>query len=174
MRNSIAVLLLTAIAFSVSSAPVSSAQTATAAKPPATKPANVYPMQEGYVDSHGALIYYMSVGHGAPLLIAHGGPGASHDYFLPYLLPLMRTNCLIFIDERGSGKSSKLEDTSQYNIDNMADDIETVRQALGLGKISLLGHSFGGGASAGLCAQVSEKSFAFDSGQHLPQYERTQ
>lgn len=101
-------------------------------------------MQEGYVDSHGALIYYMTVGHGAPLLIAHGGPGASHDYFLPYLLPLMRTNRLVFIDERGSGKSSKLEDASQYTIGNMVEDIETVRQALGLGKISLLGHSFGG------------------------------
>jgi proline iminopeptidase len=106
--------------------------------------ANLYPMQEGFVDSHGALIYYKVIGHGAPLVIIHGGPGASHDYFLPYLLPLMRSNKLVFIDERGSGKSSKLEDAKQYTIANMVEDIETVRQALGLGKISLLGHSFGG------------------------------
>ncbi len=103
-----------------------------------------YAIQEGFVDSHGALIYYMSVGQGTPLMIIHGGPGASHSYFLPYLLPLMRTNRLVFIDERGSGKSSKLEDAGQYNVTNMVEDIETVRQALGLGKISLLGHSFGG------------------------------
>lgn len=77
-------------------------------------------------------------------MIVHGGPGASHDYFLPYLLPLMRTNRLVFIDERGSGKSSKLDDPGQYTVANMVEDIETVRQALGLGKISLLGHSFGG------------------------------
>ena len=95
-------------------------------------------MQEGFVDSHGALIYYKAVGHGAPLMIVHGGPGASHEYLLPYLLPLMRTRRLIFIDERGSGRSSKLEDTKQYTIANMVEDIETVRQALGLGKISLL------------------------------------
>ena len=101
-------------------------------------------MQEGFVDSHGALIYYMSVGRGAPLVIVHGGPGASHDYFLPYLLPLMRTSRLVFIDERGSGKSSKFEDASQYTVANMVEDIETVRQSLGLGKIGLLGHSFGG------------------------------
>lgn len=107
-------------------------------------PSNLYPMQEGFVDSHGALIYYKSVGHGAPLMIVHGGPGASHDYFLPYLLPLMRTSRLIFIDERGSGRSSKFEDPKQYTIANMVEDIETVRQALGLGKISLLGHSYGG------------------------------
>jgi proline iminopeptidase len=109
-----------------------------------TKKINVYAAQDGFVDSHGALIYYTSIGQGPPLMIVHGGPGASHDYFLPYLLPLMRTNRLIFIDERGSGKSSKLEDPSQYTVANMVEDIETVRQALGLGKISLLGHSFGG------------------------------
>jgi len=101
-------------------------------------------MQEGFVDSHGALIYYKSVGRGAPLVIVHGGPGASHDYFLPYLLPLMRHNRLIFIDERGSGRSSKFADTKQYTIGNMVEDIETVRRSLGLGKISLLGHSYGG------------------------------
>ncbi len=117
-----------------------------------------YAMQEGFVDSHGALIYYMSVGQGTPLMIIHGGPGASHDYFLPYLLPLMRTNRLIFIDERGSGKSSKCEDVSQYTVANMVEDIETVRQALGLGKISLLGHSFGG---------PLVEAYAFKYQQHL-------
>jgi proline iminopeptidase len=104
----------------------------------------VYTVQEGFVDSHGVLIYYEAVGRGAPLVIVHGGPGASHDYFLPYLLPLMRTNRLLFIDERGSGKSSKLEDPKQYTINNMVEDLEAVRLGLGLGKISLLGHSFGG------------------------------
>ena len=107
-------------------------------------PANLYPIREGFVDSHGALIYYEAAGRGAPLVIVHGGPGASHDYFLPYLLPLMRSNQLVFIDERGSGKSSKCSDPSQYTIANMVEDIEAVRQTLGLGKISLLGHSFGG------------------------------
>ena len=105
---------------------------------------NLYPVQEGFVDSHGALIYYEAVGRGTPLVIVHGGPGASHDYFLPFLLPLMRSNQLVFIDERGSGKSSKFEDPKQYTIANMVEDIEAVRQALGLGRISLLGHSFGG------------------------------
>jgi proline iminopeptidase len=101
-------------------------------------------MEEGFVDAHGVLIYYMTVGRGEPLLIVHGGPGASHDYLLPYLLPLARSNKLIFIDERGSGRSEKLEDVAQYTVENMVEDVEAVRQALGLGKISLLGHSYGG------------------------------
>ena len=111
---------------------------------PKAAASNVYPVQEGFVDANGALTYYMIVGRGSPLVIVHGGPGASHDYFLPYLMPLARHNMLVFIDSRGSGKSEKLEDISQYTVENMAEDVEAVRKALGLGKISLLGHSYGG------------------------------
>jgi proline iminopeptidase len=113
---------------------------------PASAPtqSSVMRMEEGFVDANGLLIYYKAFGTGQPLVILHGGPGASHDYLLPYLLPLARTNRLIFIDERGSGRSEKLEDPSSYTVENMADDVEAVRLALGLGKISLLGHSCGG------------------------------
>ncbi len=109
-----------------------------------TQTPTVYPLEDGFVDAHGVLIYYQTLGQGTPLLIVHGGPGASHDYFLPYLLPLARRHKLIFIDERGSGKSEKLEDPSGYTVENMVEDTEAVRQALRLGRISLLGHSYGG------------------------------
>jgi proline iminopeptidase len=105
---------------------------------------NTYPMREGFVDAHGVLIYYMTLGKGEPLVIVHGGPGASHDYFLPWLLPLARHNRVVFIDERGSGKSEKLEDVKQYTVENMVEDVEAVRRALDLGRINLLGHSYGG------------------------------
>jgi proline iminopeptidase len=105
---------------------------------------SVYPIQEGFVDAHGVLIYYKTIGRGAPLVIVHGGPGASHDYFLPYLPPRARHNKLIFIDERGSGRCEKLEDPKGYTVENMVEDVEAVRQGLGLGKIALLGHSYGG------------------------------
>jgi len=109
----------------------------------AQQPAN-YPIEAGFIDAHGVLIYYELLGRGTPLVILHGGPGASHDYFLPYLLPLARQHRLVFIDERGSGKSEKLEDPSGYTVENMAEDVEAVRQGLKLGKIGLLGHSCGG------------------------------
>jgi proline iminopeptidase len=48
------------------------------------------------------------------------------------------------IDERGSGRSQKLDDPRGYTLDAMVKDVEAVRTALGLGKMSLLGHSFGG------------------------------
>src|SRR5216683_3006527 len=105
---------------------------------------NVYSMQEGFVDANGVMIYYKILGRGEPLMIVHGGPGASHDYFLPYLLPLARHNKVVFIDERGSGRSQKLEERSGYTVENMVEDVELVRTALNLGKINLLGHSYGG------------------------------
>jgi len=104
----------------------------------------VFKIDEGYVDAHGVLIYYKAFGAGPPLMVVHGGPGASHDYFLPHLLPLARSHRLVFIDERGSGKSAKLENAAEYTVENMVEDVEAVRQALALGKISLLGHSYGG------------------------------
>lgn len=91
-------------------------------------------------------------------MIVHGGPGASHDYLMPYLLPLARTNQIIFIDERGSGRSEKLEDASQYTVENMVEDVESVRAALHLGKMSLMGHSYGG---------VLAQAYAFKYQQNL-------
>ncbi len=100
-------------------------------------------------DQHGTL----------GLLPVHdGGPGASHDYLLPYLLPLARTNRLIFIDERGSGRSEKLDNPSGYTVEAMVGDVEAVREKLGLGKISLLGHSFGG---------VLAQAYALEHQDHL-------
>jgi proline iminopeptidase len=115
-----------------------------AAAPPQRVPVADFPIQEGYIDSRGVLIYYKTIGRGAPIVIVHGGPGGSHDYFLRYLLPLARQNRLIFIDERGSGRSQKLEDPGGYTVENMVEDVEAVRQGLVLGKITLLGHSYGG------------------------------
>src|ERR1700733_1465006 len=94
---------------------------------------SVYAEQDGYVDANGVLLYYVAMGHGKPLVILHGGPGQSHDYLLPYLLPLMRENRLIFMDERGSGKSERLDETPEkYTVEAMADDVEAVRKSLGL------------------------------------------
>jgi proline iminopeptidase len=111
---------------------------------PQASAANVFAQEEGFVDANGVMIYYKVLGRGEPLMIVHGGPGASHDYFLPYLLPLARHHKLIFIDERGSGRSQKLEDAGGYTVENMVEDVEALRRALGLGKIDLLGHSYGG------------------------------
>jgi proline iminopeptidase len=123
---------------------VGSASTMTTPSNVQAPSAKACPIEEGYVDANGVFIYYLEFGHGSPLLVLHGGPAASHDQFLPWLLALARTNRLIFIDERGSGRSERVEDVHQYTVENMVEDVEAVRTTLGFGKISLLGHSYGG------------------------------
>jgi len=140
MKNSLFTVLAIVLVGTAIAAP---GQTQVSASHPSAA-MNVYPMYEGFVDANGVMIYYKILGRGEPLVIVHGGPGASHDYFLPYLLPLARHNRLIFLDERGSGRSQKLDDPSGYTVENMVEDVEAVRKELGLGKISLLGHSYGG------------------------------
>ena len=136
MRTSRILLLVSVV--SLASATIQ-AQKATAASS-----ANVYAQQEGFVHANGVMLYYLILGRGEPLVVMHGGPGASHDYFLPYLLPLARHNKVIFLDERGSGRSQKLADPRGYTIESMVEDLEAARKALNLGKINLLGHSYGG------------------------------
>ncbi len=121
-----------------------SAQMSTTVELTKVQNSNVYNIQQGYINANGVMIYYEEFGQGKPLMIVHGGPGASHDYFLPYLIPLAKNHKLIFIDERGSGRSERLEDVTKYTVENMVEDVEAVRKALNLGKISLLGHSYGG------------------------------
>jgi proline iminopeptidase len=57
---------------------------------------------------------------------------------------LFQQSHVTLIDERRSGRSQKLEDPSRYTEENLVEDAKDVRQVLGLGKIRLIGHSYGG------------------------------
>jgi proline iminopeptidase len=122
-------------------------------------PASLIAVRDGYVQGCGAIIYYQTIGQttgkGRPLVVLHGGPGSSHGYFLPYLLPLAAHRELVFLDERGSGQSQRLNDVKQYTLDAMACDVDALRSALGLGTVDVMGHSFGG-----ILAQAYAVSYA--------------
>ena len=100
--------------------------------------------RDGFVDACGAIVYYETIGRGRPLMVLHGGPGAPHGYFLPYLLPLARHHRLVFMDERGSGRSERLANFKGYTLETLACDADAVRRALGLKTVDVMGHSFGG------------------------------
>jgi proline iminopeptidase len=104
----------------------------------------ISPTHEGFVAGAGAEIYYKTIGRGLPLLLLHGGPGADHSDFLPYLRPLARRYQLVLVDERGSGRSERLQDSRHYTLESMVEDIELLRKHLRLKRWVVLGHSFGG------------------------------
>lgn len=77
------------------------------------------------------------------LIVVHGGPGSDHSDFKPWLSPLAEDYQIVYFDQRSNGQSERV-DPAICTFQQLADDIEGLRQYLGLEKISLLGHSFGG------------------------------
>jgi proline iminopeptidase len=88
-----------------------------------------------YVEERGAA-------DGLPVVILHGGPGLDHREFGDYLDPLGDEFRLVFVDQRGQGRSDlALEDS--LTVAKMAEDVVHLGRELGLGRYAVLGHSFG-------------------------------
>lgn len=94
---------------------------------------------------NGYRIWYKIVGDrtGIPLLTLHGGPGAGHDYLEP-LEALGSERPVVFYDQLGCGRSDKPDSRALWTIERFADEIDEVRQALGLDRLHMLGQSWGG------------------------------
>src|SRR5215212_8424201 len=101
--------------------------------------------REGYIPVTGGRVWYQIVGSEdtIPLLVLHGGPGAGHDYLEP-LGGLAAQRPVIFYDQLGCGKSDQPDDRSLWRLDRFVKEVDTVRHALGLEQIHLLGQSSGG------------------------------
>ncbi len=99
--------------------------------------------RERFVDLPAVRLYTRAVGQGEPLLVLHGGPALSHEYLFPGLSPLADIAKVVFFDQRGCGRSSKPADHA-YDMATMAADVEAVRRSLRLGRVNVLGFSFGG------------------------------
>jgi proline iminopeptidase len=77
------------------------------------------------------------------VFLVHGGPGADHTSYKPSFSPLSQKMQLIYFDHRGQGRSARgLKET--YTLENNVEDLEALRQYLGLDKIVVLGSSYGG------------------------------
>jgi proline iminopeptidase len=75
--------------------------------------------------------------------LLHGGPGADHTGFKPAFSPLSRRMQLVYFDHRGQGRSRR-GDPATYTLDNNVEDMEALRQYLGLDQIVVIGGSYGG------------------------------
>ncbi|CAN5214687.1 proline iminopeptidase-family hydrolase [soil metagenome] len=78
------------------------------------------------------------------VLLLHGGPGFTHDYFECFedFLPPSGIE-FYYYDQLGSGNSDMPADTALWNIPRFVEEVEQVRQGLGLDNFYLLGHSWG-------------------------------
>src|SRR5256714_7188860 len=87
-------------------------------------------------------MFVEDVGSGFPLIVLHGGPGLDHTMFRPWLDPLGDEFRLLYVDERGQGRSGRV-DPATLSLDIFARDVDLLAEALGLERFALLGHSFG-------------------------------
>ncbi len=91
------------------------------------------------------LIAYPSGDGPDTLLLLNGGPGLSSDHLRVPHLPLVERGWRVVIhDQLDTGASDRPGDRALWTIERYAEEVETVRQALGLGRVHLLGHSWGG------------------------------
>jgi L-proline amide hydrolase len=108
---------------------------------------------EGHLERDGHRTWYRVVGdidpgaRRAPVVICHGGPGATHDYVAP-IAELHRSGraCVLY-DQLGNGRSDHLPDAdpSFWTVDLLARELAALTEHLGIdGRYHVLGQSWGG------------------------------
>lgn len=89
------------------------------------------------------------------MFLLHGGPGDDHTGYKRHTSSLQDSAQLVFIDNRGCGRSAP-SDPATCTLENNIEDIEALRQYLGLNKIILLGASYGGIVAQGYATRYPE------------------
>ena len=92
--------------------------------------------------SDGGSLFVQKLGSGFPLIVLHGGPGMDHTMFRPYLDPLAEDFRVLYVDQRGQGRSERVDPVT-LTLEVFARDIDLLAEALGLDEYAVLGHSFG-------------------------------
>ena len=90
----------------------------------------------------GYRLFVEELGAGLPLIVLHGGPGLDHTHLRPWLDPLAEDFRVLYVDERGQGRSESV-DPATLSLEVFARDVDRLAEALELERFALLGQSFG-------------------------------
>src|SRR5210317_918722 len=87
--------------------------------------------KEGFIEVEGGKVWYQIVGSGnaTPLLVLHGGPGATSHYLKP-LEKVAVDRPVIFYDQLGAGRSPAPADSSLWTVERFVKELAQVRAAL--------------------------------------------
>jgi len=99
---------------------------------------------EGFVHLKDGKVWYRIVGEGdkTPLLLLHGGPGAT-SYYLNPMAAISQDRPVIFWDQLGCGRSDTNISKELMTVESFVEQLEEFRGALGLKEFYLYGHSWG-------------------------------
>lgn len=90
------------------------------------------------------------------VFVLHGGPGGDHAAFKSQFASLTDVAQLVYIDHRGSGRSAT-GDPASHTLDNNIDDLDALREHLGLKRVAVLGVSYGGMVAQGYAIRYPER-----------------
>lgn len=110
---------------------------------------------EGAVAFHEFRTWYQVVGdleeHSeggpAPLVLLHGGPGATHDYLSPLSVLASDGRAVVFYDQLGNGRSTHLPSRGAefWTVQLFVEELDNLLRHLGIGRrYHVLGQSWGG------------------------------
>lgn len=104
------------------------------------------PLQNGAFKArlNNVEISYVVSGSGPALFVQGVGWGLDSRLYQNTLKFLETGFTLVYIDPRGTGEAAPITDLGQLSSEHLADDLEALRQHLGLNRIVLLGHAHGG------------------------------
>src|SRR5882762_9855620 len=102
------------------------------------------PSKTYYAPVNGLKMYYEIHGTGEPLILLHGGLGAT-ELFGEILPLLANTRQVIAVDLQGHGRTADIDRPLSYEA--MADDIAALIKFLGIDKADVMGYSLGGGVA---------------------------
>ena len=108
-----------------------------------------------HVTIHGHRRAYVKAGKGPTLLLLHG-LGCTHRTWLPVLDSLARRYTVIAPDLLGHGESDKPR--ADYSIGAFANGMRDLLTVLGIDKVTVVGHSFGGGVAMQFAYQFPERT----------------
>jgi pimeloyl-ACP methyl ester carboxylesterase len=108
-----------------------------------------------YVTIHGHRRAYVKAGSGPALLLLHG-LGCTHRTWLPVLDALARRYTVIAPDLLGHGESDKPR--ADYSIGAFANGMRDLLTVLDIDKVTVVGHSFGGGVAMQFAYQFPERT----------------
>ena len=109
----------------------------------AASPSKQSGAHESRIPVQGASLYCREVGHGAPMIVLHGGPDFDISYLLPEMDRLSDKFHLIYYDQRGRGRSADSVKPEDVSLESEMADLDQVREHFHLDKVILLGHSWG-------------------------------
>ncbi|MFF4759420.1 alpha/beta fold hydrolase [Streptomyces sp. NPDC001292] len=99
---------------------------------------------------------HRALGAGPPVICLPGGPMRASEY-LGDLGGLSAHRRLVLPDLRGTGGSAVPRDPASYRCDRLVDDVEALREHLGVERVDVLAHSAGANLAALYAARHPER-----------------